>query len=317
MTGWLDQRHEFTGLKQASLSKFYNSFELFDWTEAIGADCYWMSPELLSLYDTEVWDELDPAQRFALSKWEFINFCSVNMHGEKALVTSVLGHIYSPGFERPTEYFHHFVDEENKHMWMFSKFCLTYGGKIYPNKTVRSQAESDPAVQDFLSFARITIFEEIGDYFNRIMAKDPRLPGNVRKLNDVHHQDESRHLSMGHVLLAALHKRVQQTSGAEEVASLERYLKQYMLTSMESFYNPAVYADAGLGNGYRLRRRLLAHPARKQFHTRVLARVLGLFVKKGIFESESLDLEEKRHADDHASDTRQHPEYAASPDSRE
>jgi hypothetical protein len=288
MSPAFDDRHAFTGLKKASVAKFYNSFDLFDWTEPIADDTWWMSPELLSLYGTEAWDSLGEAERHALSKWELVNFCSVNMHGEKSLVTAVLARLHAPGFEIPTEYFHHFVDEENKHMWMFSKFCKTYGGKVYPNKSIRQNALQDAETDHFLSFAKITIFEEIGDYYNRAMRHDERLPHNVRRLNDVHHLDESRHLSMGHLLLTTLYDEMKSRIDEQRLGEIERYLKDYMINSVETFYNPTAYRDAGLADAYGLRRRALEHPRRRAFHLDVLSRITGLFVKKGIFHDDTI-----------------------------
>jgi hypothetical protein len=288
VTSIADERFAFTGLTRASVAKFYNAFDWFDWHEPIGDDVYWMSPELVSLYGTEAWDRLSEPQRHALSKWEFINFCSVNMHGEKSLVTAVLARLHTAAFANPTEYFHHFVDEENKHMWMFSRFCLSYGKKIYPDKTIRHNALVNPLTDDFLAFAKITIFEEIGDYYNRAMRHDERLPHNIRKLNDVHHLDESRHLSMGHSLLALLYEQMKPRVDEATLRAIERYLKEYMTSGMAGFYNVAAYRDAGVADPFHLRRWAFEHPRRRELHRTILGRIIGLFIKKGIFRDDTL-----------------------------
>lgn len=288
MTSLSDERYAFAALKRASVAKFYNAFDFFDWQEPIADDVYWMSPELVSLHGTEAWDQLTESERHALSKWEFVNFCSVNMHGEKSLVAAVLARLHTSAFQNSTEYFHHFVDEENKHMWMFSKFCLVYGNKIYPDKSIRHNALHNPATDDFLSFAKITIFEEIGDYYNRAMRHDERLPHNVRKLNDVHHLDESRHLSMGHALLTRLYDDMKSRVDDATLLAVERYLKDYMITGMAGFYNVAAYKDAGVADPYRLRRWAFEHPRRRELHRTILSRILGFLVKKGIFRDDTL-----------------------------
>ena len=45
-------------------------------------------------------------------------------------------HVLKSSGREITEYLHHFVDEENKHMVMFGEFCNRYIGKVYPEKKI-------------------------------------------------------------------------------------------------------------------------------------------------------------------------------------
>ena len=40
------------------------------------------------------------------------------------LLIEVMRRLHTPGYEIPTPYFHHFIGEENEHMWFFAEFCL-------------------------------------------------------------------------------------------------------------------------------------------------------------------------------------------------
>jgi len=278
----------FDRLVKLSRSRFYNPFADFDWPEALPADQYRMGPELLTVANTPVAQGLSEQQLIALSKWESINFYSLSMYGERDLSLVVLDHIHGTGYQHESEYFHHFLEEENKHMWFFSQFCLRFGGKLYPNKALKFLQFGEGDIRSFVSFAKIMIFEEIGDFYNVRLRDDERVPQFVRSLNGYHHMDESRHLAMGRMLLAGMHEALRVRYSAERIRDIERYLKSYMRSSLQLFYNPAVYRDAGLPEPYQVRRALCADASRRVFHRQVLKRVVGFFVEAAIFATEEI-----------------------------
>ncbi|WP_405792462.1 diiron oxygenase [Streptomyces sp. NBC_01506] len=274
-------------LSDKATEDYYNPFTTFDWPATIPTDELWMSPELLSFHGTELMDELSPARLQALSRWESVNFYSLNVHGIRELLIEVTRRVHTPGFELPSEFFHHFIGEENDHMWFFATFCLKYAGKIYPDKSVKLPgAPRDPDIENFLVFARILIFEQVVDHYNVRMAADRRLHPTVRHLNHLHHQDESRHIAFGCRLVHLLWNRLLERD-PDDVAlrELRDYLGRYLTTSIESFYNPAVYRDAGLPDGFALRRRLLTHPARQAAHAKVLHKTTGFLNRIGVFDA--------------------------------
>jgi len=115
----------------------YDPFREFEWPDSLPDQGFWMSAELLSCHGTRHMDALTEQQLWKLSRCELVNFFSFNVHGIRDLMLRVLSCIHNPGFEVPSEYFHHFLDEENKHMWFFAEFCNRYGGKIYLNKSMQ------------------------------------------------------------------------------------------------------------------------------------------------------------------------------------
>jgi P-aminobenzoate N-oxygenase AurF len=268
---------------------YYNPYEVFDWPAELPEEQYWMSPELISVHGTEVSRELTEPQLWALSRWESINFYSLNVHGIRELLIEVITRIHTPGFELPSEYFHHLIGEENEHMWFFAKFCLNYGKKIYPDRTMQRSSQQEEADADtFLVFSRLLIFEEIVDHFNKLMGKDDRLHPTVKQVNAIHHQDESRHIAFGRQAIAVLHRDLRSRLSPEKLEALEAYLKRYMAYLMNNLVNPTAYADAGLEDPFGLRRRVLADPAHVRFRTRVLRRSMRHMIKEGIFEDDSL-----------------------------
>jgi hypothetical protein len=267
---------------------YYNPFEVFQWPESLPEETWWMSPELMSLHGTALRDELSEEQLWRLSKWESINFYSLNVHGIRELLIEVISRIHTPGFELPSEYFHHLIGEENDHMWFFAKFCLNYGKKIYPDKALRLKSDVEEEAAHFLVFSRLLIFEEIVDHFNKQMGRDDRLHPTIKQINAIHHQDESRHIAFGRQAITVLHDALREQLSEEQLHGLEDYLKQYMRYSIESLCNPAAYRDAGIEDPYDFRRRLLADPGFGPWQQDVLSRSTGHMVKSGIFRDEKI-----------------------------
>lgn len=260
-------------LTRLSKDNRYDVFTRFDWPDALPADQYWLPPELLSVHGTVWFDQLSEAGRMRLSQTETAILFSVFAKGEVDLLQAVLARIHKPGLDDCRDYFHHFIDEENKHMWFFSEFCRRYTNGLYPIKKLSFFSASLSAWEGFLGFARIMIFEEIGDYFNTNVMKDLRVPAILRTLHQVHHEDESRHLAMGQEVARRLFQAICAGLPEENLRAVWRYLEGYMQWSIENFYNPSAYADAGMEDAYGIRIALLASPARKERHGQILARV--------------------------------------------
>lgn len=278
--------HRLCTLSMQDRSNIYTHFE---WPQTLSTDQYWMSPGLTTLYGTEAWETLTETQRMALSQRESLHLYSLNVHGERDLLLDVMKRIHTPDFEPFSEYLHHFIGEENEHMWYFSRFCHLYGNGLYPDRRVATRVFDDPMVERFVVFARIEIFEEIVDFFNSKMGEDEHLPPIVRALNGAHHRDESRHVAFGRELVSSLHALLRRTQPLDTLLELETYLKRYMSSILQSFYNPAVYRDAALPqDSYALRRMLLTHPVRKLRHQEMLKRTVTAFVNEGIFQTEQV-----------------------------
>ncbi|MFF6775357.1 diiron oxygenase [Streptomyces sp. NPDC012637] len=283
----IDRNDRFRGildrLATKSIDDYYNPYRLFEWPDRLPEDMWWMSPELTTTYGTEWAEKLTPQQLHTLSKHESINFYSLNVHGIRELLVEVVNRIHTAGFETPSEFFHHFIGEENEHMWFFAEFCLRYGKKIYKQPAGGAEgAAPSEKIQSLLVFARILIFEELVDHFNSAMAEDERLHETIRGINRIHHQDESRHIAFGRELVGLLHQDLKQTATEQELDDVSDYLRRYMKHSFESLYHPQVYRDAGLENPHAVRRALLESPARAEAEQRTFRKTARYLEKTGI-----------------------------------
>lgn len=274
-------------LNTMAIEDYYNPYQMFDWPDSLPQEMWWMSPELTTTYGTEVAAELSREQLHRLSKYESVNFYSLNVHGIRELLIEVTGRIHTDEFATPSEFFHHFIGEENEHMWFFAQFCQRYGGKIY--KQPRGGAETIPPsnAASLLVFARILIFEELVDHFNSTMALDERLDDTIRKINRIHHQDESRHIAFGRELVRVLYDGFREQATPEELTQVSDYLKRYMTYSFESLFSPQVYKDAGIPGPLEVRRRLLTGPRRPEFEAQVFRKTRSFLIRHGLIQAEA------------------------------
>ncbi len=260
------------------------SFLELEWPDSLDPDGWWLPPELLSVHGTAAGDTMSEPELRTLSRWECINLFSLNVEGERELVSRLSALMYVPQVPGLEEYLHHFIDEENKHMWFFGEFCRRYAGKIYSSKKASLSNETyAPDMEYFLLFARIFVFEEIGAFFNMVSATDERLDPFVRRIHQIHHADESRHIAFGRALLARCAEIAFAASGVTERAAAVAHLGRYARISLEALYQPAMYRDAGFSSGVALRRQLLDDPIRVRHHREVLLkRPLKFFAEIGV-----------------------------------
>jgi hypothetical protein len=276
-------------LAGASRRKTWNVYDAFDWPAALAAGFWCMPPELISIYGTPVYEALSGEQQKRLSLFEIGNFFSLVLQGERPLVQGLVHRLYLKSSGREvTDYLHHFVDEENKHMVMFGEFCNRYIGKVYPEKKIALEKQYSKGEEDVAFFCKVMVVEELGDYYNVAIARDERAEPLVRELNRMHHVDEARHLAFGRVYLAELFERHASQWSAETLDGFRAWLADYIRASWGDYYNPAMYRDAGLPDAYEVRQLAMAHPACAAHRERVSAKLVGYFVKTGLLANAPL-----------------------------
>lgn len=240
-------------LSSASIKRYNNPYLEFEWPDTLSHDDWHFSPELISIYGLEEFDALSEQSRKTLAFWEAVNFFGINIHGEKALIGGLADHLYYMDWSPEISgYLHHFLDEENKHMTIFGTFCNRYGKKVYPDKKLAFARKYAKGEADFLFFAKVVIFEELVDHYNLAMGKDERLHPLTQKINQYHHNDESRHLAFGRELCRELFEKWAPTWSEEVLTGVRTYLANYMVSTWREYYNPAVYTDAGIADAYAL-----------------------------------------------------------------
>ena len=73
-------------LSTASIKKSWDVYTAFEWPESIPDDVWCMSPELISIYGTDVWEGLAEQQQKRLSFTELCNFFSLVLDAQSRRV---------------------------------------------------------------------------------------------------------------------------------------------------------------------------------------------------------------------------------------
>lgn len=271
-----------TKLSEVSVQNFSNPYQEFVWPKTIDRNLWQFSPELISLYGTDVYKALETKQKKQLAFWEAVNFFSINIQGEKALIRGLTERLYKKWPTEISSYLHHFIDEENKHMTIFGTYCERYGHKIYPDKKLILPTDYADAEDDFLFFAKVVIFEELVDQYNAHMSRDQQLDHLVRHIHDYHHKDESRHLAFGREITKQIFASYASKWDESTLQRIRQYLATYMASTWKEYYNPNVYRDAGLENTYALYEDALLDPVCKKHRYDISAKCINFFINSGI-----------------------------------
>ncbi|MGR5555447.1 diiron oxygenase [Vibrio fortis] len=269
-------------LSKLSVNKHNYAFSFFNWPQNIEDDSWWQSPDVLSISLTEKFEIFSEEQLKKLSKWECVNTFSLNYTGELELIHEVSRVLNKVTLKDAREYLFHLIDEENQHMWYFHKFCKDYTNTVYPNR--KFQLENPvltPSEEQFLIFARILIFEEIGHHYNIVNAKDERVHPFIREINEEHYKDESRHIAYGRQLLEYLAPAALEGEGSPQM--LAKQLQTSIDINIGALYNTSAYRDAGILDPLALRTELMTNPVRMEFHReKLLKHVTRLLIRCGI-----------------------------------
>lgn len=275
-------------LCQVSQKHFIDPFSRLEWPESLDRDQWFMSPELISLYGTEHFDSMKEEEQQLLSFFEIVNFFSINIHGERLLIEGLAKRLYRKHTEIVSPYLHHFLDEENKHMFYFGRFCNQYAGKVYPEKKLKVERDYADGEEEFLFFARAMLFEEMVDFYNQRMAKDQQLVPISREINWLHHFEEARHLSFGRRLVEELHATHAGTWQPDVEQRIADELVQFLEATWKEFFNPEVYKDAGLPDAYALRREVLEDDTIAARRATFCTRCARTLLKIGLLTEESI-----------------------------
>jgi hypothetical protein len=270
-------------LNALSREQFYDVYRQFDWPEGLDRDRFAMSPELSTLAGTPLWDDISDEQKWRLTITETGNLFSNTLNGERILVAGLTTQLYSkPASDEITDYLHHFLDEENKHMIMFGLFCRKYVGRVYPSRSFGLPQKFAPGEELLRFFTLAMVVEEISDQYNARVMNDDRCDPLVRAISHLHHVDERRHLAFDRaylIELAGAHLPHWDDSTIDGFRSwLSGFIKSFWLT----FYNPSAYRDAGIDEPYEVQQLAMAAPAQRALREELSAPTVKFLMKTGL-----------------------------------
>ena len=133
---------------------------------------------------------------------------------------------------------------------------------------------------------RIWLFEEIVDFYNVRMAADERLHPVIRQINQIHHQEEVRHIAFGRQIVSLLYNKITIKSTKAQRQDLEKMLKNYLIYNLNVFYNPYVFQDVGIQEPLSLRHQLIQHNTRHELEREVIAKPMAFLMQMGVFNTD-------------------------------
>ena len=94
-------------MTRASKKFFYDPSTKLEWPERLDASEWTMSPELISLYGTELWTSMSETEQKTLSFYETAGFFSLVLNGERPLLEGMSHRLYTSEKNlEVTEYMH-------------------------------------------------------------------------------------------------------------------------------------------------------------------------------------------------------------------
>ncbi len=216
-----------------------------DWDAPQDPDVFYIPPQLVSLYETPLWDGLTHRQRVELSKREMCSIASFGIWSEMMLMQSLLMHAYRHRYDSGQfAYALTEIADECRHSKMFGRMVRTCG--LRPHRP-RAQEYHPPklfgAVYDPMPmFAGTLVVEELTDAFQRLTFPDEEMQPLIRQVTRIHVIEEARHIKYAREELKRLVVKApafQRRAAAYWMAQATRLLATQMI-------HPSCYTAVGL-----------------------------------------------------------------------
>ena len=233
------------------------TFDRVEFPERLDESRPVMPRRLSSLAGHPAYSELSPAVQWRLGLLEAVNFFSLNIQGEQALVAELAERLYrrsSIGESAPvSRYLQHFIDEENSHTYMLAEFCNRYYGRVMPEIVFAFEKPTlSRSGTDLLFFSRVYVLETLLDFVNRIAMQDESLQSVVRSIHRAHHEDEARHIAFDRHVIGMLARELADREPRTELEAIASLVGDYAEYAFSRLVNPRVYREIGIGNALQL-----------------------------------------------------------------
>lgn len=256
-------------LISGSEKKKYDPFNRVDYQDVLNGDRWQFPEKFLSLYGTAIYAGLTDEKKWRLSLLEAVNFFSVNIHGEQALVSAMESRLYRGKRvgEDPvsSQYMQRFIHEENSHTYMLAEYCLRYHGSVLPDRSFAvAQHKFSAEIEDLLFWGRIYVLESYLGFVNHAAMNNPDLDSSAHQVHKFHFVDEVRHKAWDKVMIEENLRRAKEKNLSSELQSVKGLLETYQEYIYQSSCNPALYRLLGLENGMNLRSQVLESDGRRE-----------------------------------------------------
>ncbi|GDY30037.1 AurF N-oxygenase family protein [Gandjariella thermophila] len=267
-------------LLNSSARNSYDPEVDIDWSAPLADGMYFLPPERLSLYGTDLWREMTEEQRVELSRHEVCSIASVGIWFEVILMELLSRYVYDRDpVLRHTQYALVEIADECRHSLMFARMiekigCPAYGVTPGVHRLGRlfKRMSFGPSM-----FGTILVAEEVLDTVQREAMRDERVQPLVRMVNRIHVLEEARHVRYAR---EEVRRQVRRLSRPE--LTYHRFVlarAAYMV--VRSLIHPDVYAAVGL-DPKRARATALANPHHQETVRWAGAKLVSFLTEAGL-----------------------------------
>lgn len=239
-------------LLRSSLEHSYEPSIDIDWSAPLTEGLWGLPEHRVSLYGTQLWEQLGDEQRRTLSIHELCSVARIGLWFEIILMQMLLRYAYDRDPRRQhIQYAFTEIADECRHSIMFAKMTSHCGVPDYAPRGMAHQlgrifktVASGPAM-----FAGTLFVEEILDQLQREAMRDETVQPLTRMVNKIHVTEEARHVRYAREELMRIMPKtnaVQRTVGRQLTAATA-------LVVARNLVHRDVYASVGIDPavGYR------------------------------------------------------------------
>lgn len=216
-----------------------------DWDAPLRERAPAMPLHRVSLYGTELWDQLDDEQRIRLSWHEMASLLSVGLWFEILLMHMLTRYIYDMDPRRShAQYALTEIGDETRHSVMFAKAVTKLGCPDYrPGRALHRLGRLYGHIGYGPSmFASVLVAEESTDRLQRELMRDESVQPLTRATSRIHVVEEARHVRYAREELARLVPSL--TKPQLEWHRFSAAVVSFMV--VDSMINPRVYKAVGI-----------------------------------------------------------------------
>lgn len=232
-------------LLKGSVRKSYAPVVDIDWDAPLAPDTFFLPPEMVSIYGTDLWNSLTREQQIELSRQELVNVLSAGIWFENILNQALLRDLMH---RNPTAADSHYklteLGDETRHMVMFGKTIDKIGATpIRPRLYQRMLINMLPlAFRGPILWGAALVGEEIFDALQRQILEGEDIQPIVLRLMRIHVTEEARHIQFAR-------------DDLRKTAPTMPWYRRVVVANLHGvggpfyrflFTHPAIYARAGL-----------------------------------------------------------------------
>ncbi len=232
-------------LLDSSAKHSFDPDKELDWDAPFEDGKWFWPPELVSLYDTPMWQRMSEEQRILLSQHEAAALASLGIWFELILMQLLVRHIYDKSATSAhVRYALTEIEDECRHSKMFARLISRGGTPWYPVSPVHQHLgrlfktiSTTPG-----SFTATLLGEEVLDWMQRLTFPDERVQPLIRGVTRIHVVEEARH-----VRYAREELRRQMVTAPKWSQEFTRVTSgEFARVFSIAFINPEVYTNVGL-----------------------------------------------------------------------